>query len=69
MTYNTDILNNATHEIIREAITDESARALIEQNGWTIEDETSEEIPGDGCGGGEGPFTIITLWVTIPEDQ
>ena len=46
-----------------------AAHLNIEKNGWQHVETTSEEIPGDGCGGGEGPFVLYTLWVDANDES
>ena len=63
MDFNVDIVDHATGEIYSESLERKAAIDKITREGWKIVSESSEEIPGDGCGGGKGPFTLYTLWV------
>ena len=66
--FNVDIVNNETGEVYAESLLLAKAHIKIEENGWKHVETTSEEIPGDGCGGGEGPFVLHTLWVKDPAE-
>ena len=61
--FNVDIVDHATGEIYAESLLLAAAHIKIAREGWELKSESSEEIPGDGCGGGEGPFILHTLWV------
>lgn len=61
--FNVDIVDNATGEVYSEGQLLAAAHIKIAREGWKHVETTSEEIPGDGCGGGEGPFILYTLWV------
>lgn len=61
--YNVDIVDHATGEVYSESLPRKAAIDKITHEGWEIVSESSEETPGDGCGGGEGPFILHTLWV------
>lgn len=61
--FNVDIVDHATGEVYSESLLRAAAALKIAREGWKIVSESSEEIPGDGCGGGEGPFILYTLWV------
>ena len=61
--FNVDIVDHATGEIYAESLLLAAAHIKIAREGWKHVETTSEEIPGDGCGGGEGPFILYTLWV------
>ena len=61
--YNVDVVDHATGEIYAESLELTAAHDKIEREGWKHVETTSDEIPGDGCGGGEGPFILYTLWV------
>ena len=61
--YNVDIIDHATGEIYAESLQRAAAHKMIEREGWKITSKGTDEIPGDGCGGGEGPFVMHTLWV------
>ena len=63
MDFNVDIVDNATGEVYAESLDLGAAHKMVFDKKWTHVKTTSEEIPGDGCGGGEGPFTLYTLWV------
>ena len=65
--FNVDIVNHRSGEVYAEGLLLAAAHIKIAKNGWKLVEETSEEIPGDGCGGGEGPFTLRTLWIRDPE--
>ena len=66
--YNVDIVNNETGEVYAESLLLAKAHIKIAENGWKHVETTSEELPGDGCGGGEGPFVLHTLWVKDPAE-
>ena len=66
--FNVDIVDNDTGEVYAEGLLLAAAHIKIAKNGWEHVKTTSEEIPGDGCGGGEGPFILYTLWVENPEE-
>ena len=66
--YNVDIVNNETGEVYSEGLLLAAAHIKIAKMGWKFVSDSTEEIPGDGCGGGEGPFILRTLWVTDPEE-
>ncbi len=66
--FNVDIVNNETGEVYAENLRLSDAHTKIAKKGWNHVKTTSEEIPGDGCGGGEGPFIVYTLWVEDPEE-
>ena len=61
--YNVDIVDHATGEVYSESLPRKAAIDKITREGWVITSEGTDEIPGDGCGGGDGPFIIHTLWV------
>lgn len=61
--YNVDIVDVETGEVYAESLELTAAHHKIEENGWKHVETTDEEIPSDGCGGGEGPFVLYTLWV------
>ena len=61
--YNVDIVDHATGEVYAESLQRKAAHKMIEREGWKITSAGTDEIPGDGCGGGEGPFVMHTLWV------
>ena len=61
--FNVDIVDHSTGEIYAESLTRKAALDKIAREGWELKSESSEEIPGDGCGGCEGPFILYTLWV------
>ena len=66
--FNVDIVDHATGEVYAESLELTAAHDKIKREGWKHVETTSEEIPGDGCGGGEGPFILYTLWVENPEE-
>ena len=66
--FNVDIVNNETGEVYAESLLLEKAHIKVAENGWKHVETTSEEMPGDGCGGGEGPFVLYTLWVKDPAE-
>ena len=61
--FNVDIVDHATGEVYAESLLLAAAHIKIAREGWKHVETTSEDIPGDGCGGGEGPFRLYTLWV------
>ena len=61
--FNVDVVDHATGEIYAESLLLAAAHIKIAKNGWILKRESMEEIPGDGCGGGEEPFILYTLWV------
>ena len=61
--FNVDVVDHATGEIYFESLPLAAAHIKIAREGWKHVETTSEDIPGDGCGGGEGPFRLYTLWV------
>ena len=61
--YNVYVVDHATGEIYAESLVPKAALDKITREVWELVSESSEEIPGDGCGGGEGPFILHTLWV------
>lgn len=61
--FNVDIVDNATGEIYSEGLQMRAAKLKADREGWIIVSVGTEEIPGDGCGGGEGPFTLRSLYV------
>ena len=67
--YNVDIVNLDTGEVLAESLQLGDAHLKIQKNGWVHVETSDEEIPGDGCGGGEGPFTLDTLWVSCPDEE
>ena len=67
--YNVDIVDAETGEVYAESLELSAAHLNIEKNGWQHVETTSEEIPGDGCGGGEGPFVLYTLWVDANDES
>ena len=66
--FNVDIVNNETGEVYAESLLLAAAHIKIAKKGWKLVQQTREEIPGDGCGGGEGPFILHTLWVEDPAE-
>ena len=61
--FNVDIVDHATGEIYAESLQHTAAQKRISEREWKFVRETTEELLGDGCGGGEGPFILRTLWV------
>tara|TARA_A100001515_G_scaffold126700_1_gene112062 strand:+ start:219 stop:512 length:294 start_codon:yes stop_codon:yes gene_type:complete len=67
--FNVDIVDNDTGEVIAEGLQLSAAHSKIAKMGLKHVETTSEDIPGDGCGGGEEPFVLYTLWVTDPSAE